>query len=428
MYRSKTEVVLLKLTAPVQNIQLDLSDPPEFDQWQWVSYWYPLGQVVNFKRDVYRKAMIELCQQLPQQNLKKSRACADFCSAIVINKLNYRTSKKYGAAPMSNMQLDTLRRIVQEINASTSLHESLDIMVNQVAEAMHVDVCSIYLLDERNQRYLLMASKGLKPEAVGHVSLHTGEGLVGLVGQREEIVNLDNAPKHDRFLYLPETGEEIYNSFLGVPVMYRRKVMGVLVVQNKESQDFSEAAESFLVTLCAQLSGVIAHAHAVGNIDVFRKPNNLPAYKTFQGVSGSGGIALGRAIVLYPPADLGAVPDREADDISEELALLDNALNSVREEIQFLDDKMQDALMAEERALFSVFLRMLDENALPSEIKALIRDGHWAQGAVRIVIDNHVAQFVQMEDDYLRERVADLKIWDVVFWPSCRKPMKAIAN
>ena len=150
---------------------------------------------------------------------------------------------------MSNMQLDTLRRIVQEINASTSLHESLDIMVNQVAEAMHVDVCSIYLLDERNQRYLLMASKGLKPEAVGHVS-HTGEGLVGLVGQREEIVNLDNAPKHDRFLYLPETGEEIYNSFLGVPVMYRRKVMGVLVVQNQESQDFSEAAEFSWLRMC----------------------------------------------------------------------------------------------------------------------------------------------------------------------------------
>lgn len=310
---------------------------------------------------------------------------------------------------MSNMQLDTLRRIVQEINASTSLHESLDIMVNQVAEAMHVDVCSIYLLDERNQRYLLMASKGLNPEAVGHVSLHTSEGLVGLVGQREEIVNLDNAPKHERFMYLPETGEEIYNSFLGVPVMYRRKVMGVLVVQNKESQDFSEAAESFLVTLCAQLSGVIAHAHAVGNIDVFRKPSNLPAYKTFQGVSGSGGIALGRAVILYPPADLAAVPDREADDISEELELLDRAVTSVRDEIKSLDDKMQDALMAEERALFSVFLRMLDENALPAEIKELIREGNWAQGAVRIVIENHIDLFEQMEDDYLRERAADLK-------------------
>ena len=310
---------------------------------------------------------------------------------------------------MSNMQLDTLRRIVQEINASVSLHDSLDIMVNHVAEAMHVDVCSIYLLDERNKRYVLMASKGLKPEAVGHVSLSVGEGLVGLVGNREEIVNLDNAPKHERFAYLPETGEELFNSFLGVPVMYRRKVMGVLVVQNKESQDFSEAAESFLVTLCAQLSGVIAHAHAVGNIDVFRKPNSGSTYKTFQGVSGAGGIALGRAIVLYPPADLTAIPDREAEDISDELALLDQAIASVRKEIQSLDEKMQDSLMSEERALFSVFLRMLDENALPSEIKDHIRTGSWAQGAVRKVIDKHVALFAQMEDDYLRERVSDLK-------------------
>ena len=310
---------------------------------------------------------------------------------------------------MSNMQLDTLRRIVQEINASVSLHDSLDIMVNHVAEAMHVDVCSIYLLDERNKRYVLMASKGLKPEAVGHVSLSVGEGLVGLVGNREEIVNLDNAPKHERFAYLPETGEELFNSFLGVPVMYRRKVMGVLVVQNKEPQDFSEAAESFLVTLCAQLSGVIAHAHAVGNIDVFRKPNSGSAYKTFQGVSGAGGIALGRAIVLYPPADLTAIPYREAEDISDELALLDQAIASVRKEIQSLDEKMQDSLMSEERALFSVFLRMLDENALPSEIKDHIRTGSWAQGAVRKVIDKHIALFAQMEDDYLRERVSDLK-------------------
>ncbi|WHR58998.1 phosphoenolpyruvate--protein phosphotransferase [Acinetobacter haemolyticus] len=310
---------------------------------------------------------------------------------------------------MSNMQLDTLRRIVQEINASVSLHDSLDIMVNHVAEAMDVDVCSIYLLDERNKRYVLMASKGLNPESVGQVALNVGEGLVGLVGQREEIVNLDNAPKHDRFAYLPETGEELFNSFLGVPVMYRRKVMGVLVVQKKEPQDFSEAAESFLVTLCAQLSGVIAHAHAVGNIDVFRKPSNGPSYKTFQGVSGAGGIALGRAIVLYPPADLTAIPDREADDISEELELLDQAIVAVRAEIQSLDEKMQDSLMSEERALFSVFLRMLDENALPSEIKDHIRDGSWAQGAVRKVIDKHSALFAQMEDDYLRERVSDLK-------------------
>ena len=312
---------------------------------------------------------------------------------------------------MSNMQLDTLRRIVQEINASGGLHESLEIMVNQVSAAMDVDVCSIYLLDERNQCYVLMATKGLNPEAVGTVSLQSGEGLVGLVGQREEIVNLDNAAQHTRYAYFPQTGEEIYHSFLGVPVMYRRRVMGVLVVQNKAPQDFSEAAESFLVTLCAQLSGLIAHAHAVGNIDVFKKvsSSNIANYKTFKGVSGSGGIALGRAIILYPPADLSAVPDREAEDISQELNLLHQAITSVRTEIQSLDEKMKDALMAEERALFSVFLRMLDENALPAEIQAEIKDGIWAQGAVKRVIDKHISLFAQMEDDYLRERVSDLK-------------------
>ncbi len=124
---------------------------------------------------------------------------------------------------------------------------------------------------------------------------------------------------------------------------------------------------------------------------------------------GAGGVALGRAIILYPPADLGAVPDREAEDISHELRLLDQAISSVRSEIRSLDEKMHDSLMAEERALFSVFLRMLDENALPAEIKDLIRDGHWAQGAVRRVIEKHTALFAQMEDDYLRERVSDLK-------------------
>ena len=309
----------------------------------------------------------------------------------------------------NTMQLETLRRIVQEVDASPSLHEALDVMVNQVAEAMKVDVCSIYLLDERNHRYVLMATHGLKAEAVGNVSLSTSEGLVGLVGQREEIVNLENAPQHERFLYLPETGEEIYNSFMGVPVMYRRKVMGVMVIQNKESQDFSEAAESFLVTLCAQLSGAIAHAHVVGNIDVFRKPNSGPNYQTFLGVAGADGIALGRAVILYPAADLSSVPDREAEDISEELDILAEAVEAVREELQQLDAKMQDSLMSEERALFSVFLRMLDDHALPAEINALIREGQWAQGAVRRIIDKHANAFAQMEDGYLRERVSDIK-------------------
>ncbi|MEC7118797.1 MAG: phosphoenolpyruvate--protein phosphotransferase [Pseudomonadota bacterium] len=312
--------------------------------------------------------------------------------------------------PSINMQLETLRRIVQEVDAALTLHDALELMVDLVAEAMQADVCSVYLLDERNQRYVLMASKGLNADSVGEVSLSTGEGLVGLVGQREEIINLDNASSHPRFRYLPETGEERYNAFLGIPIMYRRKVMGVMVVQHHEAKAFSEAAESFLVTLCAQLSGAIAHAHAVGQVDVFRKAAASPtSAKIFQGVAGAGGIAIGRAVVLYPPADIDLVPDRQAEDIGEELILLSTAVQAVRDDIRELDSKMQDALMAEERALFSVYLRMLDDHALPAEITSKIRSGSWAQGAVRAVIEAHAAHFAQMDDEYLRERVSDLR-------------------
>lgn len=312
--------------------------------------------------------------------------------------------------PAITMQLETLRRIVQEVDAALTLHDALELMVNLVADAMESDVCSVYLLDERNQRYVLMASKGLNADSVGEVSLSTGEGLVGLVGQREEIINLDNAASHPRFRYLPQTGEERYNAFLGIPIMYRRKVMGVMVVQHHEAKAFSEAAESFLVTLCAQLSGAIAHAHAVGQVDVFRKAASSPtSAKIFQGVAGAGGIAIGRAVVLYPPADIDLVPDRQAEDIGDELELLYAAVQSVRADIRELDAKMQDALMAEERALFSVYLRMLDDNALPAEIANKIRAGSWAQGAVRTVIESHAAHFAQMDDEYLRERVSDLR-------------------
>lgn len=309
----------------------------------------------------------------------------------------------------SSMQLDSLRRIVQEVDAAPTLHGALETMVEQVSDTMHVDVCSVYLLDEVNQRYVLMASKGLNPDVIGEAYLSKGEGLVGLVGQREEIINLAEASTHPRFHYLEGTNEEQYHAFLGVPIMYRRKVMGVMVVQQRQSQEFTEAAESFLVTLCAQISGVIAHAHAVGQVDVFRKPSSGPSPRIFNGVPGSSGIAIGRAMVLFPAADIDLVPDRPAEDIQEELELLRDAVQAVRNEINDMNLRMQDSLMEEERALFGVYLRMLDDHALPAEIEAHIRAGSWAQGAVRHVIDEHASHFAQMEDEYLRERVSDLR-------------------
>ena len=307
------------------------------------------------------------------------------------------------------MKLEQLRRIVQEVDSAPSLPDALALVVRLVAQTIEADVCSIYLFDEASERYVLVATEGLNPEAVGEVFLGMNEGLVGMVGQREEIITLENASDHPRYRYFPVTGEERYHAFLGVPIMYRRKVMGVMVVQHRENRAFSEEIESFLVTLCAQLSGAIAHAQALGQADWYRKSPNLHAPRTFNGISGAGGIALGHSVVLYPSADIDSVPERHVENINAELELLTQAVERVRQDITELDHKMQATLDADERALFSVYLRMLDDQALPADLVERIREGHWAQGAVAQTIREHSAHFTQMEDAYLRERAADVR-------------------
>ena len=104
--------------------------------------------------------------------------------------------------------LDILRRIVQEVSAAEDLTQALDIIVQRVKQALSIDVCSVYLTLPDRQHLVLMASDGLNPDSIGQVKLAPGEGLVGLVAERAEPVNLDNATDHPRFRYFPETGEE----------------------------------------------------------------------------------------------------------------------------------------------------------------------------------------------------------------------------
>ncbi|HEX4870029.1 MAG TPA: phosphoenolpyruvate-utilizing N-terminal domain-containing protein, partial [Moraxellaceae bacterium] len=306
--------------------------------------------------------------------------------------------------------LEKLRKIVQDVDSAPNFGAALETMVASVRETMGTEVCSVYLLDDKSNRYLLVATEGLSQDAVGNVSLALNEGLVGYCGAREEPINLDDASAHPKYHYLPGTGEEQYNSFLGVPIMHRRKVLGVLVVQQRDKRKFDEAEEAFLVTLSAQLSGVVAHAKAVGAFDALRAAQpRANVTRIFQGISGATGIALGRAIVMYPPADIDSVPDRVAEDPEAETRLLYKAIEAVREDMRALDKKMEGSLLDEERALFEAYLRMLDDNALGAEIEERIRAGNWAQGALREVIEAHMQAFASMEDPYLRERMADVR-------------------
>ncbi|MDP3814522.1 phosphoenolpyruvate--protein phosphotransferase [Pseudomonas sp.] len=305
--------------------------------------------------------------------------------------------------------LNTLRKIVQEVNAAKDLKAALGIIVQRVREAMGTQVCSVYLLDPETNRFVLMASEGLNKKAIGKVSMAPNEGLVGLVGTREEPLNLEHASEHPRYRYFAETGEERYASFLGSPIIHHRRVMGVLVVQQKDQRKFDEGEEAFLVTMSAQLAGVIAHAEATGSIRGLGRQGKGIQEAKFVGVPGSPGAAVGTAVVVLPPADLDVVPDKTVDDIAAELELFNAALEGVRADMRALSAKMATQLRPEERALFDVYLMMLEDAALGNEVVKIIRTGQWAQGALRQVVGEHINRFELMDDDYLRERASDVK-------------------
>lgn len=305
--------------------------------------------------------------------------------------------------------LDRLRDIVQAVNSARDLQSALDVIVSSVREAMATQVCSVYLLDSDIGSHVLMASEGLRKESVGHVSLQLDEGLVGLVARNAEPVNLEDAQAHPNYHYLSETGEEAFSSFLGVPIIHHRKVLGVLVVQHREKRSFDAGEEAFLITLSAQLAGVIAAAEATGAIQGVSPSGQRRADSSFSGISGASGVAIGHAVVVFPHADLSIIPSRQIDDIDAELSAFATALSSVRDDIRALSESVGQQLRPEERELFDVYLRMLDDDALGREVNELIRQGNWAQGALADVATDHVKSFEQMKDPYLRERAADIK-------------------
>ena len=306
--------------------------------------------------------------------------------------------------------LSLLRRITQEVTAAQSLSAALDIIVRRVRRAMRAEVCSIYLVDSNSKEYVLMATRGLNADVAGNVSLKADEGLVSLVGRRAEPVNLEDAHIHPSFHYLKGSGEERYRSFLGVPIIHHRQVLGVLVVQHEDKGRFDEGEEAFLITLSAQLAGVIAHAEATGAIANLH-PNAVPSGSDFRykGVPGSSGVAIGRGVVVFPPADLDVIPDRRTTDFDEEIQDFYQALDAVRNDIRRASNRISQHLSADEKALFDVYLKILDDNSIAGEIVRKIKEGNWAQGALRQVIQAHIQQFNRMDDPYLRERASDLR-------------------
>jgi len=307
--------------------------------------------------------------------------------------------------------LKILRRIVQEISSANSASEILRIIVERVRSAIETQACSVFLLDKDKNRFIMMATEGLRVEAIGKVSISISEGLVGLVGRREEPINLSDAPKHPDFLYHPEVGEERYRAFLGAPIIHQRQLIGVIVVQQEQQRRYDEAEEAFIVTMAAQLGAVLANVNLADLIDGESNLNltKLNGGAVLEGIPSAQGVAIGTAIVVYPLADLDAVPDKFVQNIQQEIEFFELALEAARHDINALSQRLVNLLPPEEHALFDVYLKMLDSNSLGAEVRVIIEAGQWAQGALRRVIKQHIQQLEEVDDPYLRERAVDFK-------------------
>lgn len=309
--------------------------------------------------------------------------------------------------------LKMLRRIVQDVHAAHDFGDALEIMVQSIRDAMETQACSVFLIDPATNEYVLMATDGLNPEAVGHVRAKLGTGLIGLVGEREEPINLENASSHPNFLADPSVGEDRFKALLAAPIIHHRELLGVLLVQQEEMRRFDESEEAFLVTMSAQLAGIIAHADVTGvAAALFSKyrSNHHPAEAVcLEGIAGAPGVGIGTIVLVYPPADLDAVPDRTIKDIDAEIELFNSALEQSRDEIKMLGERLAPNLPEEERALFDVYQRILHSSGIGSEVITEIKTGNWAQGALRKVIKRHVRNFESFEDSYLSERASDIR-------------------
>lgn len=312
--------------------------------------------------------------------------------------------------------LKTLKRIVQDVTTVERLDDALCILVSELAKAIMAEAVSVYLIDNKNAEYVLIATEGLNKSAQFKVRIPIDSGLIGLIGRREEPINIENANLHPEFYQNPLLKEEQFNAFMGVPIIQHRKLYGVLIAQRKESSFFDDAEEAFLITLAAQLGGIIAQAEAKGELLTITSPKSKNTNKkdsgqlSLGGIGSVPGVGIGSLIVIYPPADLDCVTKKHITDTDSEILLFEKALQAARDIMRRLARRMQNSIDASEHALFDVYLRIMDKDALGKEVTDIIlKEKVNAQWALATVIKKHVLQFENLSDPYLRDRASDFR-------------------
>ena len=295
-----------------------------------------------------------------------------------------------------------LRRLREIMAEPISAQDRLDKVVTQIAANMVAEVCSVYVL--RSDRVLeLYATEGLKREAVHSASLRTGQGLVGTIAAEACTLSLSDAQSHPAFRYLPETGEEIYNAFLGVPILRAGRTLGVLVVQNRAHRIYPDEEVEALQTTAMVLAEMIA----VGELEGLARPGTSLDLKrpiTFNGIALGDGLGLGHVVLHEPRVVVTALI---AEDSEQESSRLESAIASLR---LFVDDMLsRDDIgdHGEHRDILEAYRMFAHDRGWVRRMHEAIRNGLSAEAAVEKVQSDTRARMQRQIDPFLRERLHD---------------------
>ncbi len=296
-----------------------------------------------------------------------------------------------------------LKRLRDTLAEQGEGQERLDKITHLIADSMAAEVCSIYL--RRDERTLeLCATEGLNPESVHETRMRMGQGLVGQIAEKAEPFKTKNAPDAPGFRYMPETGEEIYSSFVGVPIQRVGEVLGVLVVQNKVAREYTED-EIYALEVVAM---VIAEMTELGAFTAEgQQAMAMPHQRTFfaQGLSAQEGVAEGH-VLLHEPHIVIANP--VADDPETEKQRLSSAITELRAEIDRMLGADQLATSGEHREVLEAYKMFANDRGWRERMEQSIDSGLAAEVAVERDQSNTRTRMERVQDPYLRERLHDL--------------------
>ncbi len=306
------------------------------------------------------------------------------------------------AAPSVSRRL--LARLRDVMAGGGTAEERLDKVVTLIAADMVAEVCSCYVM-RAGEVLELFATEGLKKTAVHKTRLRVGEGLVGDIAAHARPLALADAQAHPMFAYRPETGEELFHSLMGVPIIRAGRVIGVLVVQNRTMRHYTDEEIETLETVAMVLAELVASGELVNREELVPVDGNALLPLRIEGIKLNAGVGIGIAVLHQPRITIRRLvaedPEVELERLRSALAGIKNALDEL-----FSRPEMRDG---EHRDVLETYRMFTEDKGWLGKISEAIRSGLTAEGAVQKVHDDMRARMSQITDPYLRERLHDFE-------------------